>query len=102
MSKKYFDMDSKNSYPIILTDLANGFPAITPVFGATLAEACAVCLSDRKHPQGINLIVERDLQAKFKLYWQPVTSQMRMILNFRFKIKRDCKCQGFGQEMKNV
>ncbi len=69
-------MDSKNSDSIFLTDLAKGFPAITPVFGATIAEACAVCLSDRKHPQGINLIVEGDLQAKFKLYWQPVTPQM--------------------------
>ena len=69
-------MDSKNSDSIILTDLANGFPAITPVFGASLAEACAVCLSDRGHPQGINLIVEGDFQATFKLYWQPVTPQM--------------------------
>ena len=56
-------MNSKNSDSIILTDLANGLPAITPVFGATLAEACAVCLSDRGHPQGINLIVEGDFQA---------------------------------------
>ena len=69
-------MDSKNYDSIFLTDLANGFPAITPVFGATLAEACAVCLSDRGHPQGINLIVEGDFQAIFKLYWQPVTPQM--------------------------
>jgi len=42
-------MNSKNSNSIFLTNLAKGFPAITPVFGATLAEACAVCLSDRGH-----------------------------------------------------
>jgi len=48
MSNTIADMDSRNSDSIILTDLANGFPAITPVFGATLAEACAVCLSDHR------------------------------------------------------
>ena len=69
-------MDSKNSDSIFLNDLAKGLPAITPAFGATLAEACAVCLSDRGHPQGINLIVEGDFQAAFKLYWQSVTPQM--------------------------
>ncbi len=76
MSDTLADMDSKNSDSIFLTDLAKGFPAITPVFGATLAEACAVCLSDRRHPQGINLEVKGDFQTTFKLYWQSVTPQM--------------------------
>ena len=46
-------MHSKNSDSINLIDLAKGFPAITPVFGATLAEACVVCLSDLGH-QGLS------------------------------------------------
>ena len=46
-------MNPQNSNLITLTDLAKGFPAMTPVFGATLAEACAVCLSDRQNTQVI-------------------------------------------------
>jgi hypothetical protein len=72
-------MELENSDSIFLTDLAKGFPAITPVFAATLAEACAVCLSDRKHPQGINLmpltkltdftVIERSRKGTGFDYW---------------------------------
>ncbi|MEM6404312.1 MAG: hypothetical protein AAF757_29500 [Cyanobacteria bacterium P01_D01_bin.116] len=61
---------------LVINDLALGLPAITPSFGAALAEACAVCLEEQKHSQGIEITVDGDFNAKFKLFWQPVTEQM--------------------------
>jgi hypothetical protein len=61
---------------LILTDLAQGLFAITPSFGAALAEACAVCLEQQGHSQGVEILVNGDFNAKFELYWQPVTEQM--------------------------
>lgn len=61
---------------LVITDLAQGLPAITPSFGAALAEACAVCLEDAGHNQGVEITVDGDFNAKFNLYWQPVTEQM--------------------------
>ena len=61
---------------LAISDLALGLPAITPSFGAALAEACAVCLEEQKHSQGVEITVDGDFNAKFKLFWQPVTEQM--------------------------
>lgn len=38
-----------DSQKLLLTELAQGLPAITPSFGAVLAEACAVCLEKQNH-----------------------------------------------------
>lgn len=64
------------SQDLVLTRLGEGLPAITPSFGATLAEACAVCLEEQGHLQGVELIVNGDFTTTFRLYWQPVTEQM--------------------------
>ncbi len=64
-----------------LTDLQKGLPAITPAFGAALAEACAVCLSEQGHEQGIELQVEGDLSGTFQLSWLKVTDQMQRCWN---------------------
>ncbi|MFB2771688.1 hypothetical protein ACE1AT_20705 [Pelatocladus sp. BLCC-F211] len=61
---------------LLLAKLGEGLPAITPSFGAALAEACAVCLEDQSHSQGVELSINGDFKAKFKLYWEPVTEQM--------------------------
>ncbi|BDA74131.1 hypothetical protein CAL7716_082970 [Calothrix sp. PCC 7716] len=61
---------------LVITDLAQGLPAITPSFGAALAEACAVCLEEQGHNQGVEITIDGDFNAKFNLYWQPVTEQM--------------------------
>lgn len=42
-----------NSKELIITKLEQGLPAITPAFGATLAEACAICLNNQGYIQGI-------------------------------------------------
>ena len=68
-------MDS-NSKELVITKLEQGLPAITPAFGAALAEACAVCLTDQGHTQGVELKVNGEFTAVFKLYWQEVTDQM--------------------------
>lgn len=59
-----------------LPDLAHGLPAITPAFGAALAEAGAVCLTGQGHTQGAQLQITGDWTAAYNLYWQPVTPQM--------------------------
>lgn len=61
---------------LVLTDLAQGLPAITPSFGAALAEAGAVCLKEQGHSQGVEITVDGNFTTKFKLYWQLVTEQM--------------------------
>lgn len=65
-----------NPKELIITKLAQGLPAITPAFGVALAEACAVCLNDQGHMQGVQLQVQGDLTDVFKIYWQEVTDQM--------------------------
>jgi hypothetical protein len=64
------------SLELVLTDLSQGLPAITPSFGAALAEACAVCLAEQGHSQGVEITVSGDFTATFKLRWQSVTLQM--------------------------
>jgi hypothetical protein len=63
-----------------LQELATGLPAITPAFGACLAEA-AVCLEGNGHNNGVELLVSGDFTGRFKLYWPDVTQQMRRCWN---------------------
>ncbi|MDB9488930.1 hypothetical protein PN478_00065 [Dolichospermum circinale CS-534/05] len=44
---------NSNSKELVITKLEKGLPAITPAFGATLAEACAVCLNNQDYIQGV-------------------------------------------------
>ena len=67
---------NSNSKELVITKLGKGLPAITPAFGATLAEACAICLNNQGYIQGIELTVKGEFTAVFKLYWQEVTDQM--------------------------
>jgi hypothetical protein len=64
-----------------LCELQNGLPAITPAFGATLAEACAVCLTDQNHQPGVELKITGELTGTFQLYWPTVTPQMQRCWN---------------------
>lgn len=67
---------SNNPLELVLSDLALGLPAITPAFGAALAEAGAVCLEEQGHSQGVEIKVSGDFTVRFKLRWQSVTEQM--------------------------
>ncbi|MFN6464942.1 MAG: hypothetical protein RMZ41_024415 [Nostoc sp. DedVER02] len=51
------------SQELILTKLGEGLPAITPSFGAALAEACAVCLDEQGHLQGV------EFSSKWKFHY---------------------------------
>jgi hypothetical protein len=66
-----------------LRDLHYGLPAITPAFGAALAEAGAVCLSQQGHQPGVALHVIGELTALLPLYWPPVTPRMLRCWNDR-------------------
>jgi hypothetical protein len=46
-----------NIEEIELVKLGEGLPAITPSFGAALAEACAICLDEQGHSQGVEISV---------------------------------------------
>lgn len=70
-------MTTYNTKDLILRDLANGLPAMTPEFGAVLAQAGAICFEERAHPNGVELLVEGTYSAKCKVFWQNVTDQMR-------------------------
>lgn len=64
-----------------LESLNQGLPGITPVFGAAIAEAGAICLSDEDHEPGVVLKVKGEFSTTFKLDWQPVTEQIRRCWN---------------------
>ncbi|MBE9183850.1 hypothetical protein IQ270_03695 [Microcoleus sp. LEGE 07076] len=64
-----------------LQSLDRGLPAITPAFGAALAEAGAICLTDEDHQRGVTLEVEGEFSTTFILDWQPVTEQARRCWN---------------------
>jgi hypothetical protein len=64
-----------------LQSLSRGLPAITPAFGAAIAEAGAICLTDEDHKPGAALEVEGEFSTTFKLDWQPVTEQTRRCWN---------------------
>lgn len=52
-----------------LQRLSQGIPAITPAFGAAIAEAGAICLTDEAHVPGVILKVEGEFSTTFTLDW---------------------------------
>jgi hypothetical protein len=64
-----------------LDSLAIGLPAITPAFGAALAEAAAVCLDAQAHRSGVEMLVEGDFSGCFRVNWSAVTTQMQRCWN---------------------
>jgi hypothetical protein len=69
-------MDSSFTKKLVITKFNQGLPAITPAFGAALAEACAICFTNQGHTQGVEITVKGSFTEVFKLYWQEVTDQM--------------------------
>jgi hypothetical protein len=72
---------SKKSASLVLDDLSDGLPAITPEFGAALAQAAAVCLQSQNHSSGAVLRVSGGWRRKFAVQWKPVTEQMKRCWN---------------------
>jgi len=67
---------------LMLERLAEGIPAITTAFGATLVEAGAICFESANHQNGVELDVsvsseDSNFDVKYKVYWPDVTDQMR-------------------------
>ena len=70
------------SLPVLdLSGLQQGLPAITPAFGAALAEAGAICLSEQGHQPGVVLEIDGGFSGAFVLLWPQVTDQMRRCWN---------------------
>lgn len=74
-------MEQAKNRTLTLTDLAKGLPGITSAFGTMLAEAGAVCFADRQHSNGVELKVDGSFQAKFQVYWQQISEQMKRCYN---------------------
>jgi len=70
-------MDLNQARDLVLIELGKGLPAIMPQYGAALAQAGAVCFEDQNHPKGVELKVDGTFQAKYRVFWQDVTDQMR-------------------------
>jgi hypothetical protein len=71
---------SKKSQPVLrIDDLNDGLPAITAEFGASLAQAAAVCLESQNHSSGVELRLTG--RRTFVLQWTPATEQMRRCWN---------------------
>lgn len=73
-------MASSISRKLNLNDLREGLPAITPDYGAGLAEAGAVCLEDQGHSHGVTLSVNGSFNEAFETYWTTVTDHGLLLL----------------------
>src|SRR3954471_2043570 len=65
--------------PIRALDLARlkaGFPAITPSFGASLAEAAVICLDEQGHSSGVVMTVDGETFGSYSVIFQKPTDQM--------------------------
>ena len=69
-------MGSTTTGTLKLAELSKGLPAITPEYGSALAQAGAVCFEDQNHLNGVGLEVNGTYQAKYQVFWQPVTDQV--------------------------
>jgi hypothetical protein len=74
-------MGSGKRGTLMLAELSQGLPGITPAFGQTLAEAGAVCFEEQKHANGVELQVQGTFQTKYQVFWQQVTNQMLRCYN---------------------
>lgn len=60
-----------------LSILGAGFPGISPVWGASLAEAAGVSLEDKGHVAPKDCQVDGSFDAVHSLRWPPTTAQIR-------------------------
>jgi len=74
-------MNSGKHGTLVLTNLSEGLPGITPTYGEMLAEAGAVCFDDQKHKNGVELQVQGTFKTKYQVFWQPVTDKMLRCYN---------------------
>ena len=79
--KRGISLASNNGQILNLQDLGDGLPAVTPHYGAGLAEAGSVCLEDQGHSHGVKLSVGGTFSASFEVYWSVVNDQMRRCWN---------------------
>jgi hypothetical protein len=74
-------MTSSPLRAIVLTNLTEGYPGITPAFGTGLAEAGAVCLEEQGHDNSVSFFVKGDYDETFTLVRPTATEQMRRCWN---------------------
>ena len=64
-----------------LSDLAQGFPGITPAVGEGLAQAGGACLESQDHDEGVELRVRGSRTNAYSLRWPEVTEQVIRCFN---------------------
>ena len=67
----------KSPRSLKLSRLGKGFPCISKVGGANLANAAAVCLEERNHRQGVLIGVRGYCEITFSVFWPETTDQIR-------------------------
>jgi hypothetical protein len=64
-----------------LRALKDGMPALTPAFGASMAEAASVCFDARGHQVGVVMPMSGTFKVPYAVSWEPVTDQARRTWN---------------------
>lgn len=59
---------------INIESIKMGLPGISPVWAATLVEACIVCLARQNHSPGTEMLVNDNLKEQFSLNWTDLYS----------------------------
>ena len=67
----------KSPRSLKMSRLSKGFPCISKVGGAHLANAAAVCLEERNHSQGVLISVRGYCEITFSMSWPEPTDQIR-------------------------
>jgi hypothetical protein len=65
--------DPTRSDNLILDDLRNGMPGISPNFGASLVESAVVCLEDQQHSSGVIMRVDGNHHHNVTVRWENLT-----------------------------
>jgi len=66
---------------INLNDLTKGLPAISPSWGAALAEAGGVCLESQNHKKGTCIKIRGLTSKEYSLKWPKISDQIRRSWN---------------------
>lgn len=78
-----------------LATLQEGMPAVTPAFGASLAEAGAVCFEDQKHSCGVRLAVNGEVNTIYEVHWPTINSQTLRCWNDH-EVTTECGAYGLA------
>ena len=69
-------MNKNEVNDLLLSKISECVPTFSEIECSYYAEAGAFCFEDQNHKQGVELKVNENFTAKFKVYWPDVTEEM--------------------------